>query len=225
MRISRTLSPVLAIAILFALIPGAGEAAVDQASAHFIVPNWSFQLCRERVASALRAENMSAVENGGNTGDFRGYSNVRHDTQGALDTVVINCWSTNDPAAGGIRVTFACASQTPNNHANDLCVRLEARVFNNQPASSSCSSPVGTWKWWNGGTAIFGADGSASLSDPYGSHRGNWDRTNDGRFHVHWDYPTDDYFTLLADGRTMTGNFNGNTGTSTRQGSCGGGLR
>ena len=93
-----------------------------------------------------------------------------------------------------------------------------AGAFWGTAIANSCSSPVGTWNWWNGGTVTFNSDGTVVHSN---GHRGNWQPQTGGSWqvHVHWDYPSDDYFRLSPDGKTMTGNFNGSSGTSTRD-SC-----
>lgn len=119
----------LAAAVFAWVVPLAAPAAIDQASAHFIAPNWSFKMCRDRIQAALRAEKFAIFEVPANSGDFRGYSNVREDASGSLDTTNINCW----PTSGGMRITFGCASQTPDNRAQEICFRLIARVFANHP--------------------------------------------------------------------------------------------
>jgi hypothetical protein len=212
-RLFQRIGFALAAPLLVLTLVGPAFAAVDQASSHYIAPNWNFQQCRRQIQRALRAEEMTVVEEGANTGDFRGYSNTKRDGSGSLDTAVVNCWSTN----GGMRITFACASQTPNNDAVAMCNRLIASVFQNTGGvSPNCASPVGTWNWWNGGTSTFNADGTANSN----GYQGRWERLSDGRYHVHWSYPSDDYFTISADGRSMPGNYNGTAGTSTRRGNC-----
>jgi len=95
--------------------------------------------------------------------------------------------------------------------------RIRDVIFGSGGGSAPCgSSPIGTWNWWNGGTAVFYANGTANSN----GYSGNWERLNDGSYHVHWSYPSDDYFRISADGRSMPGNYNGTAGTSTRQGSC-----
>ena len=81
---------------------------------------------------------------------------------------------------------------------------------------TGCASPVGIWRWFNGSVVAFYSNGNVSSSD----HRGTWERMNDGRFHLHWDYPSDDYVSLSSSGMSMQGNFNGAIATSTRQNPC-----
>jgi hypothetical protein len=99
--------------------------------------------------------------------------------------------------------------------------RLQAEMGRSVTTSSrGCQTPVGSWAWWNGGTVTFADDGSAR--HPSGA-AGQWQRMNDGSYHVHWgpQLNTDDYFVLSADGMSMPGRFGaGQTGTSHRQGSC-----
>ena len=95
-----------------------------------------------------------------------------------------------------------------------------ATTVSTAPSSCSSSSPVGTWNWFDGSTVTFAANGTATHSD---GHTGTWGPAAAGsgyQFHVHWNYPSDDYFTISPDGTTMTGSFQGKKGTSTRP-SCG----
>jgi len=84
--------------------------------------------------------------------------------------------------------------------------------------ASGCSSPVGTWNWWNGNTVTFLPNGTATALR--GGYLGNWSQMSDGSYHVHWNTPSDDYFTILMDGKSMPGSYSGNKAISTRRGSC-----
>jgi hypothetical protein len=184
-RLRGSIAPVLVALSFLGLVPSSASAAVDLASAHYIAPNWSFQQCRSQIQSALQAENLNVVEEGANTGDFRGYSQVRRDSDGSLDVAVINCWSTN----GGMRITFGCASQTPNNRAVDLCNRLIARVFGNGPLSPVSGNVV-------------------NITGP-GGWSGVWTRR--GTSDV-WDAPWKNSGSGQNVSTTMQGGFNGSTG-------------
>lgn|GEM_PF-5310954 len=207
---SRHLAFVLAASLVFGM-PQPAFAAIDLASAHYIAQNWSFQLCRSRVRDAMRQENLTVVEDGDNTGDFRGYSETRRDGEGSLDTANVNCWSTQ----GGMRITFACASQTPNNDAVAMCNRMIARVFANAQASN-CRSVAGVWNWWNSTVVTFNADGT--LHNNTGL-TGTWQVEN-GAVHASWSNGSQGYYTLAADGKTMHETYQGSLETMSRSGSC-----
>ena len=114
-----------------------------------------------------------------------------------------------------MRITFACASQTPNNHAIDICNRMIARVFGTAQASN-CRSVAGVWNWWNSTVVTFNADGT--LHNNTGL-TGTWQLEN-GVVHAAWSNGSQGYYALGADGKTMQETYQGSLQTMSRNGSC-----
>lgn len=84
-------------------------------------------------------------------------------------------------------------------------------------SETSCTSIVGTWKWWNGLTVTFSPGGGASYRGS-ATGSGSWQRTGGNNYHAHWNSGnTNDYFALSPDGTKIEGRFDGKPGTSTRR--------
>ena len=165
-------------------------------------PGVAFAQCWNRGAQALGAAGLSAIQDG----------RFFHGSNDAFTASLI-CYDLGNRFILTIVVAQSGSSSMTTDQVRDVML---GAIFGSAPAACA-ASPVGTWNWWNGGTATFYSNGTATTSSGFS---GNWERMNDGSFHVHWNYPSDDYFRISADGRSMPGNYNGTAGTSTRQGSC-----
>jgi hypothetical protein len=167
-------------------------------------PGVPFSQCWDRGAQAFAAVGLSSSQDGR---FFHGSNDVF--------TVSLVCYDLGNRFIVTITVAAERSGISPMT-TDQVRDRMAAVIFGTGGASNCASSPVGTWNWWNGGTTTFYANGTATSN----GYSGTWERLNDGSYHVHWSYPSDDYFRISADGRSMPGNYNGTAGTSTRQGSC-----
>jgi len=178
-------------------------------------PAVSLADCIAKAPLALRAMGMTVTSRR----DFANNENIWIGHSAKTTTMII-CY----PLGSGksAQFIFAAANEGAGVPLGEFQTQL-LEQFYGTGSISGCTSPAGTWNWWNGGTATFTADGLATLS---GGHTGKWVRLPDGTYTVHWDFPSDDYFTLSADGKSMLGNmkghtgFNGQAGTSTRTSPC-----
>jgi hypothetical protein len=175
----------------------------------------SFIDCNAKAQQALRAMGLTVAGHP----DFTGRENSWFGRSDKTTTVIV-CYPLGN--GGSVQVFFAAANAGSGVALGAFQTQL-LQNFYGTGVAGGCSSPVGTWNWWNGGSVTFTVDGVTKHSN---GHTGKWLRLPDGSYYVHWDYPTDDYFTISPDGKTMQANLNGHTGfngqagTSTRSTSC-----
>jgi hypothetical protein len=166
-------------------------------------PGVPFSQCWDRGARALRSVGLSASQHG-----------RFFDGSDDAFTAFLICYDLGNRFILTIGVAQSGSSSMTTDQVRD---RMAAVIFGSGGGTASncaSSSPVGTWRWWDGNAVTFYSNGTSQIS---GGHSGTWERLNDGSFHVHWDYPSDDYFTISADGGSMPGTFGGHAGTSTRR--------
>jgi hypothetical protein len=194
---------------ILALLVSFVGAAVWPAAANAVGPAYfeahsglplSFQQCMQRATAAFKAEGIAPVNADAST--LVGGT--------PTDSAVIFCDYGSQRGQSSVYHLVVMGT-----NSTQLGRALAQRMQAGTTAASACTSPAGTWSWFDGSTVTFAASGRAARSD---GHTGTWASIAGGsyQYYVHWDYPTDDYFTISPDGKTMTGSFNGTQGTSTR---------
>jgi hypothetical protein len=160
-----------------------------------------YSQCIARAPGALRSAGYASSSQ-----TFRGWFGSAGPT-----SATIVCYALGK----GSIVTINVASNAGLDTANASLGKVAFGIFGTTP--SSCTSPVGSWNWFNGLVVKINADSTAT--DPSGES-GTWQSLGGGRFRLHWTANGTDEVTLSSDGNSLDGTFDGTQHTVRRTSQC-----